>query len=173
MDCLQALFFVQISVIFSSGCPEKVRRNHLQTIKEDWKMTDKEKQQIKALRESGESYAQISKMMDLPINSIKTYCRRNNLTSIDVEKEDKTSTCLECGKPIEQTPGRKKKKFCSDKCSRTGSILVLTFIRGLLMMTLFRRHRSFEEKLQGDWDASMNTSQRRQNRKSCDLKWER
>ena len=103
-------------MIFSSGCPEKVRRNHLQTIKEDWKMTDKEKQQIKALRESGESYAQISKMMDLPINSIKTYCRRNNLTSIDVEKEDKTSTCLECGKPIEQTPGRKKKKFCSDKC---------------------------------------------------------
>ena len=79
-------------------------------------MTDKEKQQIKALRESGESYAQISKMMDLPINSIKTYCRRNNLTSIDVEKEDKTSTCVECGKPIEQTPGRKKKKFCSDKC---------------------------------------------------------
>ena len=79
-------------------------------------MTDKEKQQIKALRESGESYAQISKMMDLPINSIKTYCRRNNLTSIDVEREDKTSTCLECGKPIEQTPGRKKKKFCSDKC---------------------------------------------------------
>ena len=52
-------------------------------------MTDKEKQQIKALRESGESYAQISKMMDLPINSIKTYCRRNNLTSIDVENEDK------------------------------------------------------------------------------------
>ena len=79
-------------------------------------MTDKEKQQIKALRESGESYAQISKMMDLPINSIKTYCRRNNLTSIDVEREDKTSTCLECGKPIEQNPGRKKKKFCSDKC---------------------------------------------------------
>ena len=116
MDCLQALFFVQISVIFSSGCPEKVRRNHLQTIKEDWKMTDKEKQQIKALRESGESYAQISKMMDLPINSIKTYCRRNNLTSIDVEREDKTSTCLECGKSIEQNPGRKKKKFCSDKC---------------------------------------------------------
>ena len=94
---LAGSFFVQISVIFSSGCPEKVRRNHLQTIKEDWKMTDKEKQQIKALRESGESYAQISKMMDLPINSIKTYCRRNNLTSIDVEKEDKTSTCLECG----------------------------------------------------------------------------
>ena len=53
MDSLAGSFFVQISVIFSSGCPEKVRRNHLQTIKEGDKMTDKEKQQIKALRESG------------------------------------------------------------------------------------------------------------------------
>ena len=52
-------------------------------------------------------------------------------------------------------------------------ILVLTFTRGLLMMTLSRRYRNFGEKLQGNWDASMNTSQRRQNRKSCDLKWER
>ena len=32
-------------------------------------MTDKEKQQIEVLRESGESYSQISKMMNLPIIS--------------------------------------------------------------------------------------------------------
>ena len=79
-------------------------------------MTDKEKQQIKALRESGVSYKDISRVVGLPINSIKTYCRRNKLTSIDVKKEEKPSVCLQCGKPINQTPGRKEKKFCSDKC---------------------------------------------------------
>lgn len=38
-------------------------------------MTDKQKQQITKYRESGFSYTQISKMMDLSINSIKTYCK--------------------------------------------------------------------------------------------------
>ena len=79
-------------------------------------MTDNQKQQIKILRESGESYAQISKMTGLPINSIKTYCRRNNLQGANVEKNNETSACRYCGKPIEQNPGRKEKKFCSDKC---------------------------------------------------------
>lgn len=79
-------------------------------------MTDNQKQQIKILRESGESYAQISKMTGLPVNSIKTYCRRNNLTNANTEKDNKPSKCRYCGKPIEQILGRKEKKFCSDKC---------------------------------------------------------
>lgn len=79
-------------------------------------MTDKEKQQIKILRESGESYAQISRMVGLPLNSIKTFCRRNNLVVANVQKKIETSICRYCGKPVEQNPGRKEKKFCSDKC---------------------------------------------------------
>jgi len=81
-------------------------------------MTDKQKQQIAAYRESGMSYTQISKLMDLSINSIKTYCRRHNLggpLAFDVPMSQ-TVACLNCGKKVAQNPGRKEKKFCSDRC---------------------------------------------------------
>lgn len=71
-------------------------------------MTDNQKQQIKVLRESGESYARISRMTGLPVNSIKTYCRRNNLQGANAEKNNETSACRYCGKAIEQNPGRKE-----------------------------------------------------------------
>ena len=38
-------------------------------------MTDREKQQIMALRQSGISYTQISDMLNISINSIKSYIR--------------------------------------------------------------------------------------------------
>ena len=81
-------------------------------------MTDKQKLQIKALRQSGMSYTEISKMMDLSINSIKTYCRRHDLggAAAYTAEERKTIPCLNCGKPVLQNPGRKEKKFCSDRC---------------------------------------------------------
>ena len=81
-------------------------------------MTDKQKNQIAKLRESGMSYTQISKAMDLSINSIKTYCRRHGLGGTAAFSVETTETvaCAHCGKPVVQNPGRKVKKFCSDKC---------------------------------------------------------
>lgn len=81
-------------------------------------MTDKQKNQIAVYREQGKSYTDISKLMDLSINSIKTYCKRHGLggkLAYEAEVESDTS-CEYCGKPVAQNPGRKKKRFCSNKC---------------------------------------------------------
>lgn len=82
-------------------------------------MTDKQKEQIAKYRQEGYGYTQISKMMDLSINSIKTYCRRHSLTGSEVEPvkpQQRGDACECCGASITQTPGRKKKRFCSDRC---------------------------------------------------------
>lgn len=82
-------------------------------------MTDKQKHQIAAYREQGLSYMEISKKMDLSINSIKTYCKRHSLGGVrafDGLGEAANSVCEQCQKPVIQNPGRKKKRFCSDKC---------------------------------------------------------
>lgn len=82
-------------------------------------MTDKEKKQIEVYREQGLSYAVISKKMNLSINTIKTYCKRHGLGGVRAYKvTDKIEVCIceNCGIPVKQNPGRKKKRFCSDKC---------------------------------------------------------
>lgn len=79
-------------------------------------MTDIEKQTIAQHRRSGLSYTQISKMMGLSINSVKAYCRRHKLNGCKGYENVSFSTCEQCGKQISQINGRKKKRFCSDKC---------------------------------------------------------
>ena len=82
-------------------------------------MTDKQKNQIAEYREQGMSYTEISKKMDLSINSIKTYCKRHGLGGVKAYERGRPSVivpCEHCGKPVQQNPGRKKKRFCSDKC---------------------------------------------------------
>lgn len=79
-------------------------------------MTEVEKQMIERHRRSGLSYGQISKMMDLSINSVKAYCRRHNLNGCKSYENISFSTCEQCGQELCQINGRKKKRFCSDKC---------------------------------------------------------
>ena len=85
-------------------------------------MTDKEKNKIAIYRNQGMSYTQISKKMDLSINAVKTYCKRHGLGGIrayGVEENAILTACEHCGKPVRQNPGRKQKRFCSDKCRHT------------------------------------------------------
>lgn len=82
-------------------------------------MTEQEKQQIAVYRNQGLSYAAISTEMEISVNSIKSYCKRNGLGG--VRAYDKTTNanvyvCENCGVYVDQNPGRKKKRFCSDKC---------------------------------------------------------
>ena len=82
-------------------------------------MTDQEKQQIAIYRNRGLSYTAISRMMEISVNSIKTYCKRNGLGGVRAfEKTNGAEVCAceNCGTPVMQNPGRKKKRFCSDKC---------------------------------------------------------
>ena len=43
-------------------------------------MTDQEKQRIAVMRSAGESYKEIAKTLNLSLNIVQTFCRRNQLT---------------------------------------------------------------------------------------------
>ena len=77
-------------------------------------MTTAQKERIEYLRQSGESYSAIAAELDISVNTIKSYCRRNNISST----ADSTASdlCTNCGSALTHIKGSKKKRFCSDKC---------------------------------------------------------
>jgi hypothetical protein len=70
-------------------------------------MTIQEKKQIKTLRAEGQTYAQIGERIGVPMNTVKSFCRR---------EDEKKHFCRNCGKPLIQIPNRKPKTFCGDYC---------------------------------------------------------
>jgi endogenous inhibitor of DNA gyrase (YacG/DUF329 family) len=83
-------------------------------------MTNLQKEHITVLRERGASYSKISAALNISENTIKSFCRRNNLgiNSAIYNSETKIieTYCKLCGKELNQTPKGKKKKFCSYSC---------------------------------------------------------
>ena len=82
-------------------------------------MTQGEKYQIEIFRIQGIGYTEIAKRMDISVNSIKTFCRRNALggkRGYEAAGSISICACENCGKPVPQNTGRKKKRFCCDKC---------------------------------------------------------
>lgn len=84
-------------------------------------MTDNQKKQIIKLRAEGMGYGTIAKKLDMPVNTVKSFCRRNKLNG-SIEEETpvlppgETTFCENCGKAIRQIKGRKPKRFCCDAC---------------------------------------------------------
>lgn len=81
-------------------------------------MNSLQKEQITRLRAEGKSYATIADTMRLSINTVKSYCRRNNLVgnaTIMSEPVDGI-VCRQCGMPLKQAIGKKHKRYCSNKC---------------------------------------------------------
>ncbi|MCD7811302.1 MAG: RNA polymerase subunit sigma-70 [Ruminococcus sp.] len=72
-------------------------------------MTHTEKEEIKARRVAGQSYAAIADALGLRKDQVSAFCRRY------IQKD----ICLNCGKPLTQIKGRKPIKFCNADC-RTG-----------------------------------------------------
>lgn len=77
-------------------------------------MTKNQKQQIESLRKDGCTYKAIAEALGLSFDSVKCYCRRSGLTGSGHIKD--IDVCAECGAVLQQLPGKRKKKFCSDKC---------------------------------------------------------
>ncbi|MCI9081819.1 MAG: RNA polymerase subunit sigma-70 [Lachnospiraceae bacterium] len=83
-------------------------------------MTDGQKTQITLLRQEGLGYTAVAKKTGLPKDTVKSFCRRNGLTGKlaeqgqDVETQD--GQCRECGKPLQQTEGMKRRVFCCEEC---------------------------------------------------------
>lgn len=80
-------------------------------------MTTAQKQRIEYLCGRGDSYAAIADDLGISENTVKSYCRRNNIiVAIKQEQPVTTDTCANCGCPLTHMPGSKQKRFCSDKC---------------------------------------------------------
>lgn len=82
-------------------------------------MNDRQKRKITELREEGKSYAKIASLLEISENTVKSFCKRNNLggdRTVMSPLVDEKHTCLCCGTPIRQVAGRKEKRFCSSFC---------------------------------------------------------
>lgn len=82
-------------------------------------MTREQKNQITKLREEGYGYGRIASILGLSGNTVKSFCRRNGLIGRRGSEQAVVGgehVCKQCGISIRQNPGRKEKKFCSDKC---------------------------------------------------------
>ena len=65
--------------------------------------------QIRNLALQGFGYKRIADIVGISPDTVKSHLRRH-------PAKPESSVCMQCGKPLEQTKGRKEKKFCSDKC---------------------------------------------------------
>ena len=98
---------------------------------EGTEMTNEQKTQIIALHKRGSSLTEVADKLGLPIGTVKSFCRRNQISStaevatqperipnsdeaVEMTKPDET--CKRCGAQLEHTPHHRQKLFCSDKC---------------------------------------------------------
>lgn len=73
-------------------------------------MTNIEKENIRRLRNQGLQFNEISDELGISLNSIKSYCRRENIQA------GEKSFCKQCGKPVLQNINKRKKEFCCPRC---------------------------------------------------------
>ena len=78
-------------------------------------MTQEERVRVHELRQNGVSYANIAKDTGLSLNTIKSFCLRNGMTT---GKKEAGPQCLNCGKHLRKS-SFKPRKFCSDSCRNT------------------------------------------------------
>lgn len=79
-------------------------------------MTNEQKLLIISLRKEGLGYKRVASRLGMSENTVKSFCRRNEINNRLIIENQEDSACKHCGKPIEQNPKYKKRKFCSDKC---------------------------------------------------------
>lgn len=72
-------------------------------------MSKYERREIERMRMDGFGPTRIADELELSVNTVKSYIRRHPSLRNAVY-------CLQCGRAVKQTPGRKKKKFCCNQC---------------------------------------------------------
>lgn len=81
-------------------------------------MTDDERAKIAVLRREGWGYKKISAALRVSTSTVKSFCRKEGLggaLAIPGHIID-DSHCRECGIPLIQTVGVKRRRFCSPEC---------------------------------------------------------
>ncbi len=90
-------------------------------------MTDAQKEQVRYLRCEGLGYGAIATRLGISENTVKSFCRRNNLTG--VASKEPVVVCRNCGRPLPQYPKRNSENFAprlaaahGGSCTRSLSI---------------------------------------------------
>lgn len=85
-------------------------------------MNETQRTRIEELRRDGMGYASIAESLGLTKSQVSGYCRRHGLMGKRCDPHERRkprgTACARCGKPIEQRPGRKPRRFCSDECRK-------------------------------------------------------
>lgn len=80
-------------------------------------MTDAQRTEILALRAENKSYKEIAEHLKIPVNTVKSYIRRQAIAEDEKRRKELGITlCENCSAEIQQRPGKKHKRFCSDRC---------------------------------------------------------
>ena len=87
-------------------------------------MTNEQKHSVYKLRAEGFGYKKIASILQLPESTVKSHIRRSpsvgsgpiHSAPTDVDSPVSAVFCPQCGEPVPRTPGRKKRRFCSDRC---------------------------------------------------------
>ena len=82
-------------------------------------MKENQQEEIRRLRLAGRSYTQISELLGLSRNTVKSVCQRNDFhPSEEVGTTAELAHCKNCGISIPYVTGRKRRRFCSIACRR-------------------------------------------------------
>ena len=81
-------------------------------------MNLEQKQRVSQMRHKGMSYLQIASDLGVSENTIKSYCRRNNLGTVKGSRNEICTDCKRCSKPLAQGRKGHPSKFCSEECRR-------------------------------------------------------
>ena len=73
-------------------------------------MTNEQKETIARMQKNGQGYRTIAAEIGLPINSVKSWCRRHPVEDLPPDG------CKQCGATLHQTPGKRMRIFCSENC---------------------------------------------------------
>ncbi|MCM1007902.1 MAG: sigma-70 region 4 domain-containing protein [Ruminococcus flavefaciens] len=108
-------------------------------------MTNIEKNVIISMNDKGMSVAEISEILKISKNTIKSYLQRKKTADV----------CLNCGAVLTHTPHKKRKKFCSDKCrmhywnvhqnemTHTNSVIIQCEVCGKDVLSYRKKPRRF------------------------------
>lgn len=73
------------------------------------------KQAVLMLYQQGQPYTEIAESLLMSKNTVKSICRRSGLKPLPMKDTD-VAVCKNCGKPLVQTSGGRKRIFCCDQC---------------------------------------------------------
>ena len=79
-------------------------------------MTNDQKEKITQLRRKGYGYADISRELKISKDTVKSFCRRNELLKAGNKIVADKDRCRECGKVLVQQEKRKRRIFCCKSC---------------------------------------------------------